>query len=112
MLKIPIFGKMWVMFFASYGELFNHRGLSHWYVFGTLTRLFWIVRLPLVGVALLWLLQLSGVIEVVVLIDPEPLAWDWFLPFMAGWVLQDFFHITADLLVSDIKQKKKRKGKR
>lgn len=110
MLHIPIFGRMWIAFWASYSWWFEHRGLSHWPVVGTLTRLFWLCR-PIFGMlAVLILFHYSSVIHVEVTQELGPLFRWWMFPFFVGWTLQDLVHETADVLVSEGKRKMRERG--
>ena len=103
-LKVPVFGKMWVMFWASYGELFNHRGISHAPIIGTLTRLFWLIKPFLRQAILLAFLVVSDIIVVVWVYEPGQFGLGWFPWFFLGWTFQDLIHEFADVLVSEHKQ--------
>ena len=107
MMGIPIFGKMWIAFWASYSWWFNHRGISHVPILGTLTRLFWMARPVLGFAAIAWLMVRGGMIQVTWLIEPQAPTFIYLLPFFLGWTLQDAVHETADVLVSEHKQRLK-----
>lgn len=105
MQKIPIFGQLWIEHWASYGWRFGHRGISHWPVIGTLTRLFWIVK-PIIWMALILALLVWGDVIYIGWVDkPGHIDWTWFPAFFIGWALQDIAHEIADVVVSEHKRK-------
>jgi uncharacterized metal-binding protein len=73
----PAVGSLWFVYWWAYGGMFSHRGISHWPIIGTLTRI-------LYGGLLLWpFLQL-----------PNHL-WAWML---LGLMLSDLAHYLLDSL--------------
>jgi len=48
--RLPVLGRLWAAYWAAYGQLFTHRGISHAPVLGTLTRagygFWWLVFVP------------------------------------------------------------------
>jgi uncharacterized metal-binding protein len=92
-------GNLWMLFTKPYSKLFKHRGISHWLVLGTLT------RLPYGLLLLLPLWQLS---RLVFSLNVEPLL----LYIFAGWTLQDAIHIVTDIIYSANKERKNKFSKR
>lgn len=92
-------GKLWFFFSQKYGRLFKHRGISHWPIVGTLT------RLPF-GLLFcwFWLLFLS-----VLKIEVDRLSALTFVFY--GWAFQDLLHIITDIIYSFSKKKFKRRPK-
>ena len=113
---IPLFGRLWVTFWAGYGQFFHHRGVSHWPVIGTLTRMFWLVRHLVFFVLALGLLSWMGVADVVLHVNVDVggfLTSPFFVSFAFAWMTQDLMHEMADGLVSGRKrQRSKRKSKK
>ena len=106
MMMIPLFGNFWIAFWSSYGWWFSHRGISHFPVLGTLTRVFWLVRPFLVLGLALFFLEKNEVIRI--LVKPEEaLIKPWMLVFFLGWTCQDLVHEIADVIVSDVKRRRK-----
>ena len=76
--RVPVFGRLWVAYWAAYGSFFTHRGVSHWPIIGTMTRAayaFWWVPL---------------------MFDPMPVSQSFVVAMFASWALQDFFHLAFD----------------
>lgn len=71
----PALGLLWQWYWTPYAKAFAHRGPSHWYVFGTLTRI--IYGLP-------WLIPL--------LFTP----WAFVLGWVTGLMAADAGHATLD----------------
>lgn len=79
----PFWGRLWLAYWAPYGAYMSHRGLSHAPVIGTFTRVFYVVWPVFL---LSYLLQVS--------IDLEVFELGLFV--IAGWITQDFIHLTLD----------------
>ncbi|THF88303.1 hydrolase [Deinococcus sp. KSM4-11] len=83
-----ILGVLWV----PYGLLFSHRGLSHSWVLGPLTRLAYVALMTALIVGLLRYvapgIPLPGV--------PEPVSLKVVLPVVAGYYLSQWLHLIAD----------------
>ena len=82
-----ILGKLW----EPYGILFSHRGLSHTWIIGPLTRLIYLALLVLPVIVLLTLLlpgflQLRGI----------PLTLEYWSTTLAGYYLSQWLHLIAD----------------
>lgn len=81
-------GTMWV----PYGMLFSHRGLSHTWLLGPLTRLVYVGLMALVLLGLLtffWpALHLPAL--------PRPLGFKFFLPLVLGYYISQWLHLIAD----------------
>jgi len=81
----PFLGRVWLAWWAGYGALFTHRGLSHAPFVGTATRVFWLYW-PVI--MLLALVVYEGYLK---LADLSVL-----IPFLLGWALQDMVHLHKD----------------
>ncbi len=85
----PVWGMLLFWWSLPYGKLFRHRGISHWPVVGTLTRVLvmglWIVPL------LLWLFPQIPKLEL----------FQYSLWAFAGLAVADLAHIAADLFLRD-----------
>lgn len=83
-----VLGVMWV----PYGWLFRHRGLSHTWLLGPLTRL---VYLGLWGLLLFGLLRFVWP-DVSLPRVPQPVSLKVVLPLVAGYYLSQWLHLIAD----------------
>ncbi len=77
--RLPIIGRLWTAWWAAYGQLFTHRGISHAPIIGTVTRIAYA----------LWPLALL------------PTATLYPFRYMAAaaftaWCVQDIVHLIAD----------------
>ncbi|ADV68503.1 metal-binding protein [Deinococcus maricopensis] len=83
-----ILGFLWV----PYGMLFSHRGLSHTWLIGPLTRLAYLGVIVALVVGLVAFLvpdlRLPGL--------PSSLDWKGLLPLLAGYYLSQWMHLIAD----------------
>ncbi|GAA5532621.1 metal-binding protein [Deinococcus aluminii] len=83
-----LLGFLWV----PYGMLFSHRGLSHTWLLGPLTRLVYLAVVAALVVGLLrfvWpAVPLPGV--------PQPLSLKVLLPLLLGYYLSQWLHLIAD----------------
>jgi len=77
--RLPVLGRLWAAYWAAYGQLFTHRGISHAPFIGTLTRVvygfWWVVFVP-------W----------AQLLPFQYAAWSAFM----AWSAQDMLHLAAD----------------
>jgi len=81
-------------FWYLYGRLFKHRGISHWPVIGTLTRMIYMVILAVPVVLLMgWGWWLS-----------DRLTDLWSYVWLGGLVLADVLHYVLDISVSRFKK--------
>jgi len=80
--KLPVIGWLWAGYWWVYGKLLPHRGISHWPIAGTATRLLYLA-IPLLILA--WRFQLS-------FWPLPPLAWAW----AAGLAWSDVLHWIGD----------------
>lgn len=81
-------GFLWV----PYGRLFSHRGLSHSWLVGPLTRLVYLALLVLLVVGVIKY-ALPGVALPAV---PQPISLKVVLPILAGYYLSQWLHLIAD----------------
>lgn len=98
-----LLGVLWV----PYGLMFSHRGWSHSWIVGPLTRLVYLglmVALVLGVVALVWPPVLAW--------RPEGLAWPVGAALLAGYYLSQWLHLVADGIRPDHKMRLKRKRRR
>ncbi|MFC6618059.1 metal-binding protein [Deinococcus radiophilus] len=83
-----ILGPLWV----PYGMMFSHRGLSHSWLLGPLTRL---VYLAILGAIVIGVLRTVWP-EMALPAFPEPLEWKVLLPATLGYFLSQWLHLIAD----------------
>lgn len=82
-----LLGFLWV----PYGLLFSHRGLSHSWLIGPLTRLVYLAAMVALAAGILWFLLPS------LRLPPLPrLNWPDVLPLLAGYYLSQWLHLIAD----------------
>lgn len=96
--RVPVMGDVWLACWLPYARLFKHRGVSHNLVFGTATRVIW-----LLGLSLFWLVVAAGGLA---LRHGDPTGWpavlfDWWRRglhpgLLLGWWWQDAVHIVLD----------------
>lgn len=98
---------------SLYGVLFKHRGISHWPVIGTLTR---VVYLAMLGAVLAGMIELSGHIPWIRWQQsrswiqshwPTLRAWmmsTWFVVWLAGLMAADLLHWLLDISSTKIKR--------
>ncbi|MBB6099132.1 putative metal-binding protein [Deinobacterium chartae] len=88
-------GFIWV----PYGKMFSHRGLSHSWLIGPLTR---IGYLALIVWALLYLLRLT-VPDLYAALPRSglPLEWNFWVPILTGYYLSQWLHLIADGIAPD-----------
>jgi uncharacterized metal-binding protein len=92
----PILGRLWVGFWASYGQVFGHRGISHWPIIGTLTRILWLFRHLILFVVFLALLETANYIDINVdFLNIEPNLYV-LGGILIGWIGQDLVHLALD----------------
>lgn len=98
--SIPLVGILFQIFWYPYALLHRHRGVSHWPLIGTTSRVLYSLALTYLGAALLTgLLPPTG---------PEPARWlaDWRtlahaltnVWLLAAWLVQDVLHLVLDSL--------------
>ena len=80
--RLGFAGRLWVAYWAPYGQLFTHRGISHVPFLGTLTRALY---------ALWWLPFVVDALPV-----PVPVPVPFVVAMLAAWCVQDLAHIAAD----------------
>ncbi|MDV6374565.1 metal-binding protein [Deinococcus arenicola] len=81
-------GFLWV----PYGKLFKHRGLSHSWVLGPLTRLAYLALLITLIVGVLR----SAVPDLILPTIPQPISLKFILPLVLGYYLSQWLHLIAD----------------
>lgn len=90
MVKIPIIGyivgSIWVCYWLPYALIMKHRGVSHWPIVGTCTRLLWLS--PLIGL-IVWLFNIYSW-------PPPPIAF--VITFVIGLCASDIGHWARDIL--------------
>lgn len=92
----PIAGTIWVGFWASYGQVFKHRGISHTPVIGTLTRVFWLFRHMIAYIFVTIILSWTGLLTISDEINLPSISTSILLGIFLGWVFQDFIHLSLD----------------
>lgn len=96
--RLPHFGKLWVGFWASYGQMFDHRKISHRFILGTISRMLWIVRHVILSIFFVMFYAAMGYISIERL--PNVALWfhprDFWLGIFIGWVIQDGGHLFLD----------------
>ena len=105
-----LLGMLWI----PYGALFSHRGLSHTWVVGPLTRLLYLVG---IGLALSWVAAQVGPYFGYGFSFTAKLAQNWpelALGALAGYYLSQWLHLLADGIRPDhgFKRNKRRGAKR
>lgn len=83
----PLLGKFWFSLSNIYAKIFIHRGVSHWPLIGTLS------RLPFGLLFLLPFLLLLRYIEI-------EITGKMFLFVFVGWAIQDSIHFATDIIYS------------
>lgn len=111
----PVVGPYLQGVWAGYGSKYDHRGRSHWHVWGTVTRMWYFARrfmadflfwAYVVGVIFLGQVMDGELVAQVVLHLPR----GGFLGFLfLGWCVQDSVHIETDRLWSWWRSKKGRR---
>jgi uncharacterized metal-binding protein len=103
-----LLGLLWV----PYGALFKHRGLSHSWVVGPLTRL---IYLGLLGLTISYLLAIAGPYLGYTFSFETRVADDWrelALGALLGYYLSQWLHLIADGVWPDQGRRGKKKGRR
>lgn len=85
MRRFGVFGFAVVWWFMPYGYFFKHRGVAHWHIIGTLTRVAWALWLPVT-----WYL-LSGYT-----FPYLPFVYMFLVSMFVGLTLADSLHIWMD----------------
>lgn len=88
-------GQLWMWYTKPYAKIFKHRGMSHWLIVGTLTRVIWLLPLLL---PLYFYLRLAL---------PSEFG-DLTIYVISGWAFQDAIHIITDIVSSWWKRIKKK----
>ncbi|WP_193589552.1 metal-binding protein [Deinococcus deserti] len=83
-----VLGVLWV----PYGMLFSHRGLSHTWLVGPLTRLAYLAALLALIVGLLRYVAPSVTVPAI----PQPISVKVVAPLIAGYYLSQWLHLIAD----------------
>lgn len=83
-----VLGVLWV----PYGMVFSHRGWSHSWVIGPLTRLLYVALI----LALLVGLVKFIVPDVQLPVIPQPIAWKVVVPLLLGYYFSQWLHLIAD----------------
>jgi uncharacterized metal-binding protein len=98
--KIPVAGWLWAQSWSGYGALAKHRGISHNVIFGTATRVAWLLL-----ISFFWLAVASGVaawyggdVTRWPAVLAETLVWLLRPGVLLGMWLQDFCHVALDWL--------------
>lgn len=92
-------GKAWESFWAPYSIWFDHRGISHWWLLGTFTRVAYLVfAFVKISVTLQFFFDYLGIgLDLIFWIDPllslPPIFW---LSLFSVWAFQDSVHLIAD----------------
>lgn len=106
--RIPIVGPIVIASGMPYALLFRHRGLSHHWLFGTLSRIIYVF-----GVLLFWLTWLVGLMLIIFpdrqftpqyVLQPTSGFWQAAGAFFLAWWFQDMVHIIADAIYSATKR--------
>ena len=103
-----LLGLLWV----PYGSMFAHRGLSHTWFVGPLTRL---VYMAVVGLALSWLVTVIAPFFGYNVGIRTQLVYNWqelVLGALVGYYLSQWLHLMADGISPDHGRRRRRKGKR
>lgn len=83
-----LLGWLWI----PYGMLFSHRGLSHTWVIGPLTRLAYLAVLITLIVGVLRYVMPDMPLPTL----PQPISWKFVVPLAAGYYLSQWLHLIAD----------------
>ncbi|MFC4636822.1 metal-binding protein [Deinococcus hohokamensis] len=83
-----VLGVLWV----PYGMLFSHRGLSHTWVVGPLTRLLYVAVMVALVVGLLRFVAPSVTLPAI----PQPVSLKVLAPLLIGYYLSQWLHLVAD----------------
>lgn len=83
-----LLGILWV----PYGMLFSHRGLSHTWILGPLTRLAYVAVLVTLFVGVLRYVAPSVTLPTI----PQPISLKFVLPLVLGYYLSQWLHLIAD----------------
>ncbi|MBZ9749389.1 metal-binding protein [Deinococcus sp. HMF7604] len=83
-----VLGVLWV----PYGMLFSHRGWSHTWLVGPLTRLLYVALIVALVLGLLTYLVPGLTLPTL----PEPLSWKVAAPLLVGYYLSQWLHLMAD----------------
>ena len=114
----PVVGPYMLEVWAGYGAKHEHRGRSHWHVWGTVSRMWYFARRFLADWLLLAYVTVvligGGSLDGSMLADLIPYLPDgpFFMALFLGWVIQDSVHIETDRVWSWWKSKKGRKARR
>lgn len=96
--RAPLIGRLWVGFWASYGQMFDHRKISHRFILGTISRILWIFRHLFISFVVVLVWAGFGYVELVR--SPDFALWfrphDFWAGVFAGWVAQDAGHLFLD----------------
>lgn len=98
-------GVMWV----PYGMIFSHRGVSHTWIVGPLTRLVYTALILLVLLGLLTFIYPP--LHVGELL-PRPLSFKWLLPALLGYYVSQWLHLIADGVRPDHGLRHAQRGRR
>lgn len=88
-----ILGFLWI----PYGMIFSHRGLSHTWILGPLTRIAYIAVILAIIVGLLR----TFAPEVQLPKIPQPISIKFLIPIIAGYYLSQWLHLVADGVAPD-----------
>lgn len=116
--RVPIIGRYMIGVWAAYGARYRHRGISHFPVIGTVTRMWHFGRaLAADWLFMIWLavvvigggtlLLTRSDLQILGLVSP-----DFWIGFVGSWMAQDVIHELTDVIWSDRKAAKKRRKKR
>lgn len=97
-------GPLWV----PYGMVFSHRGLSHTWVIGPLTRLAYLAILVFLAVGLLRTFWPAVHLPAL----PDPFEWKLLVPVTLGYFLSQWLHLIADGIRPDHGLRRARRRRR
>ncbi|ALW88917.1 hydrolase [Deinococcus arenae] len=83
-----VLGALWV----PYGMLFSHRGWSHSWLIGPLTRLLYVALIVALVAGLIRFVAPDAPLPSV----PQPVAWKLVAPLLLGYYLSQWLHLIAD----------------
>ena len=104
----PLLGHAFYLFWYQDGKMMRHRGVSHIFVIGTLTKVLYIMTPILLAqfIYLTWYdLQLNNLSELYALLIPLKYP-VFFWSFVAAWSVQDLMHIIFDIASTWLKRRR------
>ena len=107
----PFLGMAWIGFWASYGQVFKHRGISHMPIVGTATRIVWLFRHVIVYIGVTAILIATGVLSLTKEINVPSISLNILIGIFIGWAFQDFVHLSLDGVLFGISRPKRKFAK-